>query len=427
MAKSIPFPIRTKTSCLLKWNWSTILLKTAETSSCHRNWKIPLSLEDFDNFHNLPYKIDHRQSMLNGEWPNSPNHKGCYYCKEIEDSGARSDRQFMTETMTDQTPDELESDPTATHVTPAVLEVFVDNVCNMSCTYCDVSNSSLIEARSRKSNNPAFDEYYFGKLENNISNTQLDLYFQKLLQWLQKNGTSLRRFHILGGEPFFQKQLDPLLNVWEDYPNSKLVLNLVSNMNVNETIFKKYIDKIVGLCNQKKIERFDLTASIDCWGNSQEYVRTGFRSNVVEKNMLYALKQNHITMNINSTHSLMSIDTYSNLLRKKQQWENTTNKKIRMYGMIVDENHVDPRMLGGEFFKDSIAQIRKSHPISSWDDRESYKNINGILSIIENSQPSPENMKHFLTVYNELDKRNNTNWRKTFPRISEEIQKYIIL
>ena len=42
MATNIPFPIRTKTSCLLKWNWSTIFLNTGEVSVCHRNKRIKI-------------------------------------------------------------------------------------------------------------------------------------------------------------------------------------------------------------------------------------------------------------------------------------------------------------------------------------------------------------------------------------------------
>lgn len=428
MAKKIPFPIKTKTSCLLKWNWSSLFLRGASSNSCHRNWKAPLSLEDFDNFHNLPYKIAHRKSMLRGEWPDSPDHLGCYYCKEIEDTGGRSDRQFMTEVITDQTPDELEHDPQAVYVTPAVLEVFVNHVCNLGCTYCNMRDSSVIEADAKKFNNPEFDNLYFNDPSNTIIDDELlQKYFQKLLKWFEKNGSSLRRFHILGGEPFFQKELDDILDTLYQNPNPTLQLCITSNMNVNHNRLTYYFEKIQKLVHDKKIERFDLTASVDCWGTSQEYVRRGFKMEKFEKNLLYALHNTNFRINFNSTHSLMSLDDYPLLLKKKKYWEDVSSRQIASYNMTVNSLHVDPRTLGGEFFKETLARIRKNHPIDNWDDRQAYKNINGILTNIENSKPSLEMMKHFVTVYNELDRRHGTDWRLVFPRIADEIDKNIIL
>lgn len=429
MAKNIPFPIRTDTSCLLKWNWSTIWITHGKTNSCHRNWKVPLPLEDFDNFHNLPYKIGHRESMLRGEWPHSPEHKGCYYCKEIEDSGGQSDRQFMTETQLDQTPDELVDNPTATHVSPAVLEVFLNRTCNMACTYCSRHYSSKIATEADKFNNPDFDNQYFGVEEDLKSEHEKEQYNVALLNWLAKNGTCLKRLHILGGEPFFQPEFDDYIDVWKNHPNPDLIFNVVSNFNVSEKRFINKIDAIMELVRTNKISRLDLTASIDCWGPEQEYVRRGFKCNRTENNIRYVLQFPEIRLNFNPTYTVMSLgDTFIELLKKKKQWESETgHPSITLYGGIVSSKHADPRMLGGDFYKETFAKIRKTHPVETWDDRQAYKNLNGLLNVIEQSQPDITGMKHFLTVYNELDRRHGTNWRETFPKIAHEIDKHIIL
>jgi pyruvate formate-lyase activating enzyme-like uncharacterized protein len=124
--------------------------------------------------------------MLKGEWPSSPDHPGCSYCKKLEDAGTRSDRQYMNETQVDQTPDELLIDPTAIQVTPAVLEVFLSNTCNLSCTYCSVKCSSKILAESKKyKNQENFNKKYFGNPELNISKLELEEYKNLLLNWLK--------------------------------------------------------------------------------------------------------------------------------------------------------------------------------------------------------------------------------------------------
>ena len=66
------FPIKTATACQLKWNWSTVFLTTAETASCHRTDHHKFNTDQFD-FHNTPSKIQDREQMLQGLWPE----KGC--------------------------------------------------------------------------------------------------------------------------------------------------------------------------------------------------------------------------------------------------------------------------------------------------------------------------------------------------------------
>lgn len=426
MATNIPFPIRTETSCLLKWNWSTIFLNTGQVSVCHRNKRIKIPKDNFDSFHNLPYYVDHRRSMLNGEWPNSPDHIGCKYCKNIEDAGGRSDRQYMTETQVDQTPDEVVDDPTAVVVTPAVLEIFLSNTCNLACTYCRVGNSSKLEAESKKYSNQAnFNDFYFGKLKENLPKSELKEYKDLCLNWISKNGSKLRRFHLLGGEPMYTEEFSDFINVWDEYPNTNLILNVVSNVNLKHNLWKTQIDKVINLVRNKKIKDFELTASLDCWGPEQEYIRTGFDCALAEKNILYYLSLPEVTyLNINSTHNALSLLTYHELLEKKVEWEEKTNKSIRLFSQAVGSKHVDIGTLAGNFYVQAVKNILKSHPRKTWDDQQALKATNGILKTIINSDPDPEKIQHFLNVYNELDRRRNTNWKEVFPEFAAEIEKY---
>ena len=126
------FPIKTATSCQLKWTWSSIYLHTGTTNSCHRVENTYLTPDTFKNFHNTPKKIADRELMLDGQWPQG----GCEYCKKIEDAGGSSDR-LLHLNIPNLTPPELDIDASATSVTPRIVEVYLDNVCNMSCVYCE--------------------------------------------------------------------------------------------------------------------------------------------------------------------------------------------------------------------------------------------------------------------------------------------------
>ena len=143
--QGIRFPIRSATACQSKWTWSTLWLNRLATSSCHRVNPVPFALDELENFHNIPRKIKDREMMLAGAWPGG----GCEYCRDMERAGGWSDRQHNLE-IRGLTPPELETDATATHVTPRLVEIFAQNTCNLACIYCNATLSSKIEQENRK-------------------------------------------------------------------------------------------------------------------------------------------------------------------------------------------------------------------------------------------------------------------------------------
>ena len=145
VSTGIKFPIDTATACQSKWTWSTIWLNQLSSSSCHRVDPVPFAINEFDNFHNLPKKLNDRKLMLEGKWPQG----GCEYCKKIEDAGGHSDRHHNLN-IRGLTPPELETDPEAIKVTPRIVEIFAQNTCNLACLYCNSNLSSRIEQENNK-------------------------------------------------------------------------------------------------------------------------------------------------------------------------------------------------------------------------------------------------------------------------------------
>ena len=136
--KNRRFPIVTETACQLKWTWSTIFLTTETTGSCHRTDHHRFDTDLFD-FHNTPRKLNDRQRMLQGQWPE----RGCDYCRNIEAAGGASDRITNLDFPGIHAPPELDTDPHSVTVTPRMLEVYFDNVCNLKCLYCGPYFSTL--------------------------------------------------------------------------------------------------------------------------------------------------------------------------------------------------------------------------------------------------------------------------------------------
>jgi organic radical activating enzyme len=408
------FPIVTDTACQLKWTWSTLFLYTGETSSCHRVNNSAVDPDNFKNFHNTDKKIADRELMLAGKWPSG----GCEYCKNMESSGGQSDRQFQLQ-IPNLTPPELETDPTATDVTPRIVEVYLDNVCNMSCIYCYDGFSSRIQKENEK----------FGKFKShgvtidNIAvkhprNTELQTEFWI---WLELNYQDLRRLHILGGEPFFQSQFETCLEFLESHHNPELEFNIVTNLKVSATKLTDFVQRMRKLLIQRKIKRLDITCSIDCWGNEQEYIRYGFNLEQWKQNFEYLVEQRWITLNINQTITGLGIKSMPPLLEYINQ--HRAARKIGHYHMaVVNNQYFNPSIFGPGFFDEDFEKILRVMPDDEWQHQNSRNMMKTLQLQCNQNIRQEDQLIKLRIVLDELDRRRNLNWRVTFPWLVKELE-----
>lgn len=405
------FPIRTQTSCQLKWNWSTLFLNTGVTKSCHRTSESTVTSENFSNFHNTDVKILDRQRMLQGKWPES----NCGYCRKIEEAGGFSDRMLHLN-IPDKSPPELELDPTSVNISPTILEVYFDNTCNLGCLYCTPHLSSKIADENRK----------FGPLTYNskqLISAVPTKNFKSLVphfwKWFDTNFHTLKRLHILGGEPFYQQELDKLLESINQTPNPHCELNIVTNLSYPQQRLVKYIDQIKELVSARKLKRFDLTASIDCWGDPQEYVRYGINLEQWQQNFEYLVSKRWITLNINQTISPLTIKTIPELLERLVIWRQ--NRKIGHYfsGVTPDPSFLKPEIFGPGEFAEDFKKILAVMPDVTDQDRDAIKYMRGIGESIESADIDVQEIQNMLIYLNEKDRRRNTNWRQVFPWLIE--------
>lgn len=406
----IKFPIRTATACQSKWTWSTIWLNRLASSSCHRVDPVPFELKDFDQFHNLPKKLDDRRLMLNGEWPKG----GCEYCKKIEDAGGHSDRQHNLE-IRGLTPPELETDATAIEVTPRIVEIFAQNTCNLACIYCNGTLSSRIENESIKFGD--FNQSGVTIPVINIPTTATEEYFKKFVSWLDKNITTLTRLHLLGGETLLQHELmDAVLDIIKNRPNNQLELCIFSNFNVPDRIWNQYIPQIQQLQQKGHIKVFDLTASIDCWGAEQEYVRSGINLNKFLERFIWAAEQGDwMRLNINQTITSMTIRTMPALLEIINRYNQ--KKHIGHYfEFIIGCDYQHPGMFSWEFWQEDFERIFSVMPTATEKQQEARLRLSGLQQQLKQTQKHNYNEIHKLHIYlDELDRRRGTNWRDIFP------------
>ena len=401
-----PFPIRSDTACQLKWNWSTVFLSTGETASCHRTNHHKFNTDEFD-FHNTPSKIADRQNMLEGNWPE----KGCDYCINIEKAGGQSDRITNLDFPGIHAPVELDNNPLATRVTPRILEIYFDNTCNLKCVYCGPHFSSLWDAENIKFGDKAFKKD--PKLQSNK---------QKLFDWLKINGHNLTNFNILGGEPLYQRELEECLDLFEAHPAPELKLQIFTNLNAKLKYVQKVTERVRHLIDKGCLREFEVTASLDCWGPQQEYVRFPLNLKTWETNFEYLLGCEWINLIISSTITPLSVKTLPDLLTKIQDW----NKVRTVYHYQNSVNGPSYMFIDifGDIFSEDFDRILDLKPESTPEEISSKNYMAGIAKQSKSNEPNIVEIKNLFNFLNTMDFRRKTNWRDLFPWLVTEFRKY---
>jgi hypothetical protein len=414
----ILFPIRTETSCQSKWTWSTIYLNQLATASCHRVGPVQFTLDEFDNFHNLPRKLQDRRMMLEGKWPGG----GCEYCKDIEQAGGHSDRMHNLD-IRGLTPPELEDDPTAIEVTPRILEIFAQNTCNLSCTYCNPYLSSKIEQEHRK----------FGTFEKQGVKLGVpeipaltDAYFEKFMSWLERNIHQLRRLHLLGGETFIQHELmNRVLDILERHPSPELQFCIFSNMNVPDRYWDEYTGRIQDLQQRGHIEVFDLTASIDCWGAEAEYARFGLNLEKFEKRFAWAAEQpeSWLRLNVNQTVTCLTMKTMPGLIDKVREY--SKHRHIGHYFQFYTGTQMfhHPKIFPYSFWADTFQEIYAAMPNTTERHEEARLRMTGMEQLLKaHTEMDREGVQQLHILLDELDRRRKTTWRQVFPYLDVDVK-----
>lgn len=410
------FPIKTETACKLKWSWSTIRLYNGITSSCHRVWGDQVDVETF-NFHNTPHQIKGRELMLEGKWPTG----GCEYCRDIEQAGGTSDRQFQLK-VPNGYPAELEFDQTLTNVNPTILEIYLDNVCNLSCLYCYDGFSSKIQQENIKFG--VFNKKGVVIQNTAIKHPQHEQLKEKFWEWMDAHSETLEVINLLGGEPLYQKEFGRFIELLENKNHPKLDFTVFSNLMIDPDRLKSFISRIKKVVAKKQIKKFSVTASIDCLGAEQEYVRYGLDLSQWKTNFETLVNERWINLRINQTLSGLTIKTVPKLIEYINQFD---NRNIGQYMSlaIMTRDCLSPHIFGKDFFADDFEKILSLMKEDTWQQQQAKINLKGIIKKLSLAERNQDEINKLGVYLNEIDRRRQLNWKQTFPWLEKEIQNVV--
>lgn len=409
MSKKKFFPITTGVACQLKWTWHTISLYNGASSSCHRVIPITLTVDTFDNFHNHDHWIQQRQMMLAGNFPQ----QGCQYCEIIEQEGGISDR-LTHQKIPGLNPIELENDANAVHVSPRILEIYLDNACNMGCIYCDESNSSFIQTENQKFGHITDVPFQF-KIDRH---EDYDTLVEKLFLYLDKNYHTLKRLQILGGEPFYQRSFARLVEFIKKHTNPELEINIVTNLTLSKQKLETFVNEMKQLLVNRQIGRLDITVSIDCLGSEQEYVRYGLDLIKLKENFEYLVNQKWIYLNVNSTISSLTIKTMPDLIDYLNSFRK--HRKIHhSFGHVEKKSWLHCDVFGNGYFDNDFDRILDSMSTDTVWENNVREYMNGIHLSLNSSVLNIEQLNYLESYLDQIDSRRNLNWRLTFPWLDQ--------
>lgn len=318
------------------------------------------------------------------------------------------------------TPVELETNPVATEVSPRIVEVYLDNVCNMSCIYCWDGFSSQIQQENSRHGRFEQQNVVIDNRVNKVNN--LSELTDKFWTWLTDNGSTLRRLNILGGEPLYQPQLETCFKILENHHWPELEFNIVSNLMVKDAHFRKVIDRIQKLVDEKRIKRFDLTVSIDCFGPEQEYVRYGLNLDQWQRNFEYVVDRPWIYLNFNQTITSLTIKTMPDLLQYINTLRlNAPQREINQhFSTVFGHDYLHPGIFGPNYFDKDFNKILEAMPDNTEMQKNSKAYMQGIVDQINSCSRQPEKIQQLVVYLTEIDRRRSLNWKKTFSWLMEE-------
>ena len=410
--------MKNKQVCFSKWRWTSVLLQQGSTRSCFRTDEDRFDPDNLGDFHNRPLQLATRQAMLDGKWPGH----GCEYCKSIEDSGGVSDRMiFNAGSDRSNVPIELLSNNKAIRVTPTLIEVSLNNTCNMSCIYCGPAYSSVWEAEENK-----YDHDRLHPKENLFSKRVYNHVLEQFFDWLDQNLKYLKDLHILGGEPTHQPDLYRLIELLNNHQDTKLnTLRIMTNLKLSGDRLKSLCTTLDSLIEKKSIQQIIISPSIDCWGQSQEYLRTGLNINDFETNLRYIAEHHQqIQLHTHGTITLLTIPTIVDLIKKIKDINNlrTINKITSGWSLVENFKFLHPIIMPVGFFDSYFDDILKNVP-----NQFTATKFNSYLNYINSIDADFEKLQQVILYLDKLDKRRNTNWRSAFPWFDEFVTQHVLL
>jgi hypothetical protein len=201
-------------------------------------------------------------------------------------------------------------------------------------------------------------------------------------------------------------------------PNDNLELCVFSNLNVPDKLWNRYTGRIKELQQAGKIKYFDLTASIDCWGQEAEYARFGLNLKKFEERLAWASEQKDwLVLNVSQTITCLTMHSMPELIKKIDYYSKKDKDIGHDFQFYVGPSiYQHPQIFAFKKWEETFRRIYEVMPTKTPRQQEAILRMQGLekqLQLITKNNVAE--IKKLHIYLDELDRRRNTNWRKIFP------------
>jgi sulfatase maturation enzyme AslB (radical SAM superfamily) len=281
-----------------------------------------LGYDKIEDFYNSPDYVEIRRKMLAGELVD-----GCSQCYQLEKYGKESKRLTINRIFADQlTPTE-----TVVKSNIAYFDLRFGNLCNLKCRSCMPLNSSQLDKQAI--DYPELKRFY-GVLGYSINDWYETETFDQNLDSSLKH---IRILYITGGEPTLIKKnfelLEKLIN--EGY-SKNIWLSINSNLTNDKTTFFDLLSEF---------KNVTFSASIDGYGNTQEYLRYPSNWKQIDKNIhrLVDRTASNIDIKIQPVVQIGNLGSITELFEYAESFNRVADKPVvNLYLNILENpNYLD--------------------------------------------------------------------------------------
>ena len=298
------------TACSRSWTDVNINFKRGKMGHCckaeYHAFPDEYTTEFFTNSKHIQKR---RQDTLNGI-----QHSDCKSCWDAINNGINPSKDWMNIW------DNFDQPIDKPHI--EYIEVELDNTCDLSCLYCSADESSKIAQ------------------EEGITFTdktrQKDIEIYK--EWLKDTVNNSPRnitLAFMGGEPTASKLFYELIEYIVTLDTSKLTLQITTNCNTKDFLFKKFLNAI-DKCDKSGCI-VEINISNESYKDDSVLIRYGLDWDRFEKNVsAYALHEKVTFISFDVTMNILALPTFS----KYVQWIfNTMSKYNKPFSIAGDMVH----------------------------------------------------------------------------------------
>ena len=336
-----------------------------------------------------------RKKMLNDE-----RCEECTACYNAEDSGNISSRQLSNSRYKkyQYLVDETDVTGYLNKLKLVYFDIRWSNICNFKCRSCSGTYSSSWALEDNKYGRNRVVHIHAGGKDNNSLYDQLSPHFK-----------DMEEIYFAGGEPLLTDKHFEMLDFLISNGLTKTELRYNTNLSVLSYKNKSIIDY------WKHFENISVYASLDSWGERDEYIREGTDWNVIVSN-LKTIQENlpSVNLQIHTVVSCFNAYTFTDfidyLIEEKLFDINSFNPST--YNLI-NPHYYSFNILNFPHKKNTISKLR-SRNYNLYLDQQIEKIIHGIESSIYDLNQH----KTFIEMTNYYDKIRNRNFKQTFPELN---------